>query len=1244
MAGNVEIQGIEFQVVGEASKAADGLKPLISSLRRLKRIAEGGLGLKSVLQEIKDFNSALGSGETPLTGFANAINQIASSGRKLGSVHSHLEGISQLDFSNLTAAAEAVGRIAQSAGGLRGITGRAGRNLGSSNLPALSGALDSGTEEAGGRTESGSVEDSFRAASEAAHSMFSNLDRDTILSFSRIDMLIAKIEILKARLAEGLRPGEGHMGDQEIANLALQIKQAQEQLDSLQRKAYENSAISKAFDNAKSAAGALKAKLIEVGKEFAKLNAKAIKFGVSLIALPFKKLASNIKKTIAPLKQFIASIGRIAMYRLVRTAIASITKGLKEGIEALDAYSEKAGTSFHKAMQSIHADAQWLKGSLAAAAAPIIEALAPALDFLASKVAYLLSLIAQLVAALSGRGVFTRATKNASSFGSAAGGAAKEMRMLISGFDELNAFSKSSGGGGGGGGGAGIEFEEYPISEEIAEFARRIREAFEQGDWEKLGRILGEKVNEIFDSIDWAGIGKKLGKAIDGVIRTMYSFLKTVDFKKIGTYIATMINNALKEINFETAGRLLVRKITAMLDFLIGFIHGLDWGEVAKAIGDFLKGAFREAAEWIRDTDFAALGKKVSEAVIKILDAILEAVKEIPWYEVGQAIGDFLSNIDWWGVLSRVAQIIWEVAKGVLSGLFGTSGGRIFLAVWAGFKAISLIPLALKFLAARAALQWIMAMMNPLNGMPGMVNQTGQLLLPAGQNLVGALTKGILMGVAGIAAAFWGIKDALMNGLNWLNGIVIPAGTALAGAGVGTIIGSLGGPIGAGMGAIIGLVIGGLIDLGIAIKEHWTEISAWITEKWSAFTGWVSEAWGNLTEWTTTAWTNICNAVSTAFGAAVDWVTQAATDVGTWVSNAWTTICEQTSITWENVKQMSIEEWTAAKEGISQAVTDVGTWISTTWTNITTWTTTAWTNVKTSIVTTFTEAKTAVCTAATEAGNWINNTWNNIRTWTSTTWNNIKTTATTAFNNAKNSIVSTANTMKSNLSNTWNNIKSTASSAWESVKSTAISKWQTLSSTLSSKWQALRSALGSLDFTSIGRNLVQGLMNGVGGAWSALVSKVQSLAQGLISKIKGWFGVHSPSTVFADIGINLDAGLEQGIEWGTESLLDTANTIAGAVSDALTPDLPNVNDLTDAFNGGQLGDTGLIIEQENEEGSGYLAAIAQVVEQMFTYMRENQNRSQGDLKVVIDGREVFNVVVAENNRAIQRTGASPIRV
>lgn len=89
--------------------------------------------------------------------------------------------------------------------------------------------------------------------------------------------------------------------------------------------------------------------------------------------------------------------------------------------------------------------------------------------------------------------------------------------------------------------------------------------------------------------------------------------------------------------------------------------------------------------------------------------------------------------------------------------------------------------------------------------------------------LIGAAIGGI---VAGIPMFVTGVYDAIMNGLNILNGLLIPAGSTLAGAGIGAIIGSLGGPIGTGIGAIIGLVVGGLTDIGILIYQKWDEIKA----------------------------------------------------------------------------------------------------------------------------------------------------------------------------------------------------------------------------------------------------------------------------------------------------------------------------------------------------------------------------------------------------------------------------------
>lgn len=137
----------------------------------------------------------------------------------------------------------------------------------------------------------------------------------------------------------------------------------------------------------------------------------------------------------------------------------------------------------------------------------------------------------------------------------------------------------------------------------------------------------------------------------------------------------------------------------------------------------------------------------------------------------------------------------------------------------------------------------------------------------AGGKMGGALVGAVVAGViAGVAMFVTGVYDALTNGLNILNGLLIPAGSTMAGAAVGAIIGSLGGPIGAGIGAIIGLIVGGLTDAGIAIYQNWDKITAaldkasadlkqwfvgvgeWWDKKWKGFkTNW-DKAWNSLAD------------------------------------------------------------------------------------------------------------------------------------------------------------------------------------------------------------------------------------------------------------------------------------------------------------------------------------------------------------------------------------------------------------
>ena len=137
----------------------------------------------------------------------------------------------------------------------------------------------------------------------------------------------------------------------------------------------------------------------------------------------------------------------------------------------------------------------------------------------------------------------------------------------------------------------------------------------------------------------------------------------------------------------------------------------------------------------------------------------------------------------------------------------------------------------------------------------------------AGGKMGGALVGAVVAGViAGVAMFVTGVYDALTNGLNILNGLLIPAGSTMAGAAVGAIIGSLGGPITAGIGAIIGLIVGGLTDAGIAIYQNWDKITAaldkasadlkqwfvgvgvWWDEKWKGFKKNWDKAWNSLVD------------------------------------------------------------------------------------------------------------------------------------------------------------------------------------------------------------------------------------------------------------------------------------------------------------------------------------------------------------------------------------------------------------
>ena len=95
------------------------------------------------------------------------------------------------------------------------------------------------------------------------------------------------------------------------------------------------------------------------------------------------------------------------------------------------------------------------------------------------------------------------------------------------------------------------------------------------------------------------------------------------------------------------------------------------------------------------------------------------------------------------------------------------------------------------------------------------------------------------------------------------------------------------------------------------------------------------------------------------------------------------------------------------------------------------------------------------------------------------------------------------------------------------------------------------------DVKEKGENLVQGFVNGIqnGDVKSVLIS----FAKSIISTVCAVLGIHSPSTVFFDIGQNVVRGLSNGISSMLGSMDESGESLANALADSFSNSVKNVD-------------------------------------------------------------------------------------
>lgn len=432
------------------------------------------------------------------------------------------------------------------------------------------------------------------------------------------------------------------------------------------------------------------------------------KKAISVTVNDFKKFGEGVRKAISNIKKLISSIAKFvkenkksnasmgisfktilkyvfgirSLYMLVR----KMKQAFKEGMDNLVRYSGEVNHSVSLMTSALGA----LKNALAVAFSPIVSIVAPYITKFINMMTDAFNAVGRFFAALTGKKIATQATKfykdyadSIAGVGDAAEDADKALHTL--GIDELNILNENKEDKGGGGGDVGIEdmFTDVAIEGAINDWAKKIRDAFLNEDWEGLGKAIADMMNaglqKIYDLINWKNVGPKIEKFVDAFARTFNSLVDNLDWdllgRVIGAGINTLVNtfNLLAEkIDFENLGR----KISVGLR---GMIDEIDWENLGNALGNYFMIAWRMLDGFISDmarksnaglSGFAELGNALGNAVNGIFEKVnFETIARVlvgGLQGVIEALAHFVGTIKWGDIadnLNRGVRTLYEGIK-----------------------------------------------------------------------------------------------------------------------------------------------------------------------------------------------------------------------------------------------------------------------------------------------------------------------------------------------------------------------------------------------------------------------------------------------------------------------------------------------------------------------------------------------------------------------------------------------------